>query len=297
MQRRDFLRSSLSGLAALSFGNDLFAQGKKAAKQPKAKSPVVVSKDPLASLFLTWQGDPTTTMTIQWVGTESVADIRLSPQAADQWQAAKPTTKPFPDTELKVHRCEFTGLTPGAEYKCQIGDNKTDLLFRTMPAKATDTIQWVSGGDSGIDAHAVGTNIIAAKQEPRFALVAGDLAYDDGKKPETFLKFLQNWRQHMVDPKGRLIPLVTCIGNHEVNGSYKQKREKSPAYLSVFDGLFREKTYSTLDFGDYLSLVLLDTDHIETIGGEQTSWLAKTLGRAARAAAFDRRKHVPAYPS
>lgn len=306
LDRRSFLGSSLGGLAALSLSHSLLAQEKKnetASQDKKAKAakmpaaPVVVSKDPLASLFLTWQQDPTTTITIQWVGAESAADIRVAPQSGGDWRTAKCSVKPFPDTELKVHRCELTGLSPGAEYRFQIGKEATDYRFRTMPAKATDTIQWVSGGDSGIDAHAIGTNIVAAKQEPCFALIAGDLAYDDGKKPETFLKFLQNYRQHMVDPKGRLIPMLSCIGNHEVNGAYKQQRDKSPAYLSVFDGLFREKTFNVLDFGDYLSLVLLDTDHIEAIGGEQTSWLAKTLAERQERPHLIVANHVPAYPS
>ena len=57
--RRQFIASSLGGLAALSIGTPLFAQEKKAAKDkaPKdkaPKAPPVVSKDPLASLFLTW---------------------------------------------------------------------------------------------------------------------------------------------------------------------------------------------------------------------------------------------------
>jgi len=295
--RRRFLASSAGTLAAASALPSLLAQEKKAKTEKKPAPPPEVSKNPLDSLFLTWQQDPTTTMTIQWVGTDSAADIRYSPLTGDTWATAKTITKPFPNTEWKVHRCELTRLAPGAEYKFQIGSAASDYRFRTMPAKATDTIQWVSGGDSGIDAHAIGTNIIAAKQEPRFALVAGDLAYDDGKKPDTFLKFLQNWRQHMVDPKGRLIPMLSCIGNHEVNGGYKQGRDKSPAYLSVFDGLFREKTYNVLDFGDYLSLVLLDTDHIAPIGGEQTGWLAKTLADRQDRPHLIVANHVPAYPS
>src|SRR5690242_3541908 len=122
LDRRNFLASSAGALAAASFGFPVAAQEKaaKAAKKEKAPAaPVAVNKDPLASLFLTWQRDPTTTMTVQWVGTDSVADIRVSPLAADQWQMAKPTTKPFPDTELKVHRCELTGLKPNTEYKFQ----------------------------------------------------------------------------------------------------------------------------------------------------------------------------------
>src|SRR5947208_1946788 len=197
--RRSFLGSSFGGLAALSLTPSLFAQEKKdkAAKDKAPKAPPVVSKDPLASLFLTWQQDPTTTMTVQWVGAESAADIRVAPVAGGDFRTGKTSTKPFPDTEFKVHRCELTGLTPGTEYKFQIGTDATDHRFRTMPAKATNTIQWVSGGDCGIDEHAIKTNKIAAKQEPYFALIAGDLAYDDGNKPLVFLKFLQNYRKEM----------------------------------------------------------------------------------------------------
>jgi hypothetical protein len=296
MHRRDFLASSLGGLAAFSAASSLLAQEKK--KGAKSEPPSV-SNDPLASLFLTWQQDPTTTMTIQWVGSESAADtsIQYAPLEAQEWKTAQTITKPYTNTEMQVRRCELTGLTPDTEYKFRVGSGATDLRFRTMPAKATDTIQWVSGGDAGIDAHAIGTNIIAAKQEPRFALIAGDLAYDDGNKPLVFLKFLQNYRQHMVDPKGRLIPMLSCIGNHEVTGGYGGTRDKSPAYLSVFDGLFRERTYSALDFGDYLSLVLLDTDHIAPIGGEQTSWLARALAERQDRPHLIVANHVPAYPS
>jgi hypothetical protein len=295
ISRRRFLASSLGGLAALSLAPSLLAQDKKGAKN----APPEVSHDPLASLFLTWQQDPTSTMTVQWVGTESAADaaIQYAPLAAGDWKTAKTITKPYTNTELIVHRCELTGLTPGAEYKFRIGSATSDLRFRTMPAKATDTIQWVSGGDAGIDQHAIGTNIIAAKQEPYFALIAGDLAYDDGNKPLVFLKFLQNYRQHMVDPKGRLIPMLSCIGNHEVTGGYHGTRDKSPAYLSVFDGFFREKTFGSLDFGDYLSLVLLDTDHIAPISGEQSSWLAQTLAERQDRPHLIVANHVPAYPS
>src|SRR5690242_20776326 len=192
--RRQFIASSLGGLAALSLGPSLLAQEKKAKAEKKAAAPPQVSNDPLASLFLTWQQDPTTTMTIQWVGAESAENIRVAAVDGADWRTAKTSVKPFPATELKVHRCELTGLKPGTEYKFQIGKDEKDLRFRTMPAKATNTIQWVSGGDSGIDAHAVGTNIIAAKQEPYFALLAGDLAYDNGTAPLVFLKFLQNYR-------------------------------------------------------------------------------------------------------
>jgi hypothetical protein len=286
--RRDFLHSSLRGLAAMSLGGE-------AAFAEDSRRPTGGPE----SLFLTWQKDPTTTMTVQWVGPEGAEDssLQYAPAAGEQWQSEKLVLKPFPNTDLKVHRCELTALTPGTEYKFQISKSSPVYRFRTMPAKATNVIQFVSGGDCGVNAHAVGTNIIAAKQEPQFALIGGDLAYDNGTSPQTFLAFLRNYSQHMVDQQGRLIPMLSCIGNHEVIGGYKGKREQSPQYLSVFDGLFAERTYGVLDIGDYLSLVLLDTGHIEPIGGEQTRWLENTLAERQERPHLIVANHVPAYPS
>jgi hypothetical protein len=302
VHRRDFLGASIGGLAAaLSFGPTLLARETLGLKEPAQGD-----KFAPASLFLTWQRDPTTTMTVQWVGRETASDksIWYAPMASEaevigleNWRVGKTLTKPFPNTNLKVYRCELTGLAAGTEYTFQIGRASPVYRFRTMPARATNTIQFVSGGDSGIDAHAIGTNILAARQEPYFALIGGDLAYDDGRSPETFLNFLQNYSKHMVDPKGRLIPMLACIGNHEVNGGYLKKRADAPQYLSVFDGFFRETTYGMLDIGDYLSLVLLDTGHIAPIGGEQANWLASALAARQERAHLIVANHVPAYPS
>jgi hypothetical protein len=52
-----------------------------------------------------------------------------------------------------------------------------------------------------------------------------------------------------------------------------------------------------LDFGDYLSLVLLDSGHNASIGGEQTSWLEKTLKARADHPNVFSIYHVPSYPS
>jgi acid phosphatase type 7 len=138
---------------------------------------------------------------------------------------------------------------------------------------------------------------LAARQEPHFCLIGGDLAYDNGVSPTTFLRFVRNYSQQMIDPKGRMVPLVSCIGNHEVAGGYKGTRAKAPHYLSVFDGFFPEKTYGVLDFGDYMSLVLLDTGHIAKMAGEQTDWLEQTLKDRQDRPHLIVANHVPAYPS
>jgi hypothetical protein len=256
-------------------------------------------QQPLDSLFLTWQKDPTTTVTIQWVGPEAGAEvpIRFVPFGGDGWEPAQATALPYQNTDLKVYRCELTGLSPGTEYKFQIDEQIVEHRFRTMPAKLTDEFSFVSGGDAGIGQEAVSSNIIAAKQDPYFVLMGGDLAYDNGRSPATFLKFLQNYSRTMLDSKGRLIPMVACIGNHEVDGGYDAPREKATSYLSLFDGFYAEKTYGVLDVGDYLSLVLLDTGHVAPIAGEQTDWLAQTLRDRQDRPHLIAANHVPCYPS
>ncbi|WP_199193303.1 hypothetical protein [Blastopirellula marina] len=56
-------------------------------------------------------------------------------------------------------------------------------------------------------------------------------------------------------------------------------------------------TFAALDFGDYLSLVLMDTGHIAKVKGEQTSWLEKTLAERREVPHLFGVNHVPCYPS
>ena len=101
----------------------------------------------------------------------------------------------------------------------------------------------------------------------------------------------------MIDSKGRLIPMVVCIGNHEVNGGYGKTRKEAPFYFALHDGLYAERSFATLDFGDYLSLVLLDTGHVAPIDGEQTDWLDQSLAERTDRPHLFAVNHVPAYPS
>ena len=291
--RRRFLGTSLGGLSVAALGGS-----------PRVAMALELeegeTRDPLDSLFLTWRRDPTTTTVIQWVGDsrpDEGVSIQYVPLDGQVWQPATVATKPFPGTDLKVHRCEITGLTPGSDYKFQVGSSPREFRFRTMPAKATNEFRFITGGDAGVGSAAKTSNMLAARQDPNFVMIGGDLAYDNGRSPDTFLTFLRNYHESMVDSRGRLIPLVSTLGNHEVNGGYDHPRSAAGSYLSVFDALFDETTYGALDFGDYLSLVLLDTGHLTKIVGEQTDWLAKTLAEREDHPHVFVAYHVPAYPS
>jgi hypothetical protein len=319
--RRSFLGVAFTGLASFPvFGQD---------KQPRSKDDDDEKKDPLPSkavredaafqpstLFLTWHKDPTTTMDVQWVGTAGeTSDTKIyytsepippslkwvARKRAEEekitWQVCETKTKPYPMSDFKVFRAELAELTPDTAYSFKIGKASPIYQFRTMPSKANDTIHFISGGDCGVNAAAIANNIVAANQDPMFAIIAGDLGYDNGRSIEVSLAFLRNYSKHMVTRQGRLIPLIAGIGNHEVSGSYNQQRDKGTFFYPLFDGLYPETGYATLDFGDYLSLVLLDTGHTSPIEGEQTEWLEATLKARVDHPHVLVFNHVPAYPS
>ena len=307
LNRRRFFGAGLGGLtAALSAGPTLLAQD--APPEPPADEKVFIPD----TLFLTWLRDPTTTMTVQWVGRAKDADdpvVRYANRGKGEWVTGPTATrKPFPvvessfgfptgPTDLSVFRAELTGLTPGTEYEFRIGTNSPVYRFRTMPAKATRAFHFVSGGDCGVNVHAVANNLVAAKQDPMFVLIAGDLGYDNGVSAETALQFIRNYSRTMTDSQGRLVPLVASIGNHEVRGSYGKTLKEATFFVALFGGFYHETSYGVLDFGDYLSLVLTDTGHAAPIGGEQAKWLDQTLADRAGRPHLIAVNHVPCYPS
>src|SRR5207344_3076176 len=116
-----------------------------------------------------WQRDPTTTMTLQWVGSDTDGAHRpvwYAKKGSQLWGMQGYSTLRFPMTDHRIYRAELTGLEPGAEYVFRVGTDSAEQRFRTMPAKDTNTIQFVSGGDSGVSSHARSTNKLAAVQAP-----------------------------------------------------------------------------------------------------------------------------------
>ncbi len=295
----DLTRRRLLQAASVVLGNacvgPLFAAD--AGKPPMfTKRP---SFDP-AVLFLTWQRDPTTTMTIHWIGSRDDGANRgiwHAKEGSLDWRETKCAGRAYPMTDQQIFRSELAGLEPGQNYRFRVGLDGAEKRFRTMPSKATDAIDFVSGGDAGIGEPAQHTNAVAASQDPMFVVIGGDLAYENGKDPKTFLSFLKNYSKQMIDSEGRLIPWVACIGNHEVDGGYERPRTSAPFFYSIFDGLFPDTGFATLDFGDYMSLVMLDSNHTTPVVGEQTSWLGQRLKEREDCPNLFVFYHVPSYPS
>ena len=112
-------------------------------------------------------------------------------------------------TDHRIFRAELTGLEPDTEYVFRIGTDSAEQRFRTMPAKDTNTIQFVSGGDCGVGAHAaaVPTSWRLPKRRLRDSWAA-IFAYENGRDPDRFLEFLKNYSSDLRDDQQRLIPLV-----------------------------------------------------------------------------------------
>ena len=128
-------------------------------------------------------------MTIQWIGNEQDAATRpiwYAKEGTKLWRTQPGTARRFPMTDRWILRTELTGLEPGTDYRFRVGNDSAEERFRTMPTKANNTIQFVSGGDSGIGQHAVQTNHVAAAQSPLFVVMGGDIAYENAKSPAIF---------------------------------------------------------------------------------------------------------------
>lgn len=295
LNRRLFLQSS-SWFVAGGLTGLVLPPGQALASPEFAAEPTFQPR----ALMATWARDPTTTMTVQWLG-EQEADGASRPlwyrrSGTTQWQQVPHLARRFPQTDLWQFRAELSGLEPDSLYRLRVGLDSPQESVRTMPAKATNPITFVTGGDSGSGSASRRTNRLAGAQSPGFVLLGGDLAYENGRSAAQFLKFIDQYASDVRNQDGHIIPLLACIGNHEVDGGYDQPRDKAPFFYSLFDGLFPETGYAVLDFGDYLSMVLMDSGHTSAVAGDQTDWLEQTLKQREAMPNLFVANHVPMYP-
>jgi hypothetical protein len=198
-----------------------------------------------------------------------------------------------------VHRVELKNLDSDTIYRFRIGKSKKTLGFRTMPKTLAAPLRFLTGGDAYHKSFKLYKAMCkqAAKENPRFAIIGGDIAYatdkDSGKENwDKWKKFFECWYQEMRDANGCLIPLLATIGNHEVSGGFHRSMKEAPFYYAFF----QKATYD-LSFGDYLHLTFLDSNHTQKIKGKQTDWLRNTLKKNSHQTHRFAVYHVGAYPS
>jgi hypothetical protein len=275
--------------------------------------------DPIA-LYLTWQRQPETTMTISWITDldrkSDLVEYRRSEK--EKWTSVLGEHRRLPEnTPYLLHRVEIAGLYPHTIYEFRLGNNAVIYKFQTMPADLTNPIRFIAGGDmyhDGLDIlHQ--TNQQAAKTAPMFALVGGDIAYASDtlleflprwmhpfidhfirQKFDRWLSWLVAWKEDMVRPDGCLIPMLPAIGNHDTIGRYGQTPDQAPFFYTLFPmpGI---PGYNVLDFSNYMSIFILDSGHTNAISGKQSDWLKWNLQHRMNIPHKFALYHVPAYPS
>ncbi|MFO0870363.1 MAG: fibronectin type III domain-containing protein [Pirellulales bacterium] len=287
MFRRPFL---VAGLLSLSCVASLLFVPSRAASQD------------LIGIYLTWKQDPCTTMTINWVDIYEHSPTHLWYRATDteEWTSAAASRSSVGPSTLQLRRCELTGLRPDTLYEFGLGKvpakTSDGWRFRTMPAQLTRSVRFVSGGDMMHSRAMVDTmNRQVGKLDPDFALLGGDLAYENGVTATRWIDWLQSWTTLCVGRDRRLIPMVVTIGNHEVRGgSNGRVPDDAPYFYSLFS-LPEDRSYYGLDFGRYLSLIVLDSGHTQKVGGPQASWLGPALASRAEQTFLFACYHYPAY--
>ena len=250
-------------------------------------------------------------MTVCWQdGPGGPEQISWRQQGSDDWQTAEASQQPLTHTDRTVSQVELNALTPDTTYEFRVGAEEKIRCFRTLPAALDRRLSFVQGGDPQDGPAMEQMMRLAASRDPAFAVIGGDLTFDDGLPANAgrVERFFRSLGKDLVTSDGRHIPVIVCIGNHDVNRNEQwilnndalprdeaARRAMAPYFLTAwpFPG---ERGYGVLDVGDYLSFVLLDTNHLNAVDGPQLGWLRETLSARKDVPHLFPIYHVPAYP-
>jgi Purple acid Phosphatase, N-terminal domain/Calcineurin-like phosphoesterase len=257
-------------------------------------------------IYLTWQGDTSTTMTVVFQTMTPVKNAQVhfgrepSTQVGGYDLTCQARTIQFPGLNRWVHFAQLTELEPAETYFFRAGASSVgfsrERKFRTIAAGAERT-RFVVGGDMWIEEATFELMRQAASQSPNFALVGGDMAYADGRLSHVNFwdKWLDGWDKYMVTPSGHMIPMVLAIGNHETAGGFAASPEAAPYYYHFFK---QDKlAYFSRQFGSDIIVYILDSGHTNPQGGAQAQWLAQEMERTRGVRHRFALYHVPCYPS
>lgn len=257
------------------------------------------------ALYLTWVDHPESSVVVSWLSTESKeGNFQFKVANADEWfevKASQARLEKLP--RYILNRVELNGLSPDTKYQFHLPSEDSTYVFSTLPATLSSPLKFVVGGDIYHDQISLveEMNSLAALEDPHFALLGGDIAYTGSgfsflnEDAERWIDFLKAWSKTMVKSDGSLIPMTAAIGNHDVNGRFDQTEDKARLFYQLF--LPGNRSYRTIDFGNYLSFFILDSSHTAPIQGNQTAWLNEALKERKERKWKFALYHVPAYPS
>lgn len=274
----------------------------------------LVAQEEPSGIYLTWEEDPTSTITIDWhLKNSTNQTLFFRKKGIDKWGESISEVSDFPFSDRKIHRVSLTGLSADHAYELKFDANGKIYYFKTMPKDISRSpIRFAIGGDTMHDkAIMEKTNRQVLPYNPDFIIIGGDLAYanGDGKNVKKWYDWFDAVKNTLIQEDGRIIPMMVGIGNHEVKGGYidktipehlkvEKRKESAPFYYNLF-AFPGQPGYGVLEFGKYLSFIFLDSDHTNAIDGPQKDWLARELAvqKEKKTSHVMAVYHVPAYPS
>jgi len=236
-------------------------------------------------VLLTWNGDPRTSMAVQWRTSPSTERgfvcYREADAAADApWSEVVASMRALDDpliiNERRVHRFTATlsGLKPGTAYAYRVGDPESERIsdaatFQTAPATPEPfTFFFLSDTHNSPAAGALLDAVLARDPDAAFALISGDLV-GTGQYRDDWDNFFAYGAPFMARR-----PVMPSIGNHDaIDGlgadlylAHFELPENGPASLAP------QRTYA-FEYGNAIFLMMDVTEPIAA----QTSWIDAQL--------------------
>lgn len=218
-------------------------------------------------IHLSWQHDPTTTITIMWRTspeiTESVVEYGLTPEYGQTGYGSR-----FSYTALRQeivwHVVELTGLSPNTAYHYRCGAPgywSEDYTFTTAPLRDDPraTFSFAVFGDSRGNYTTCGQILQAVKQRGvRFVIFTGDFTNGAGQSEYDM------WFKAAGDTLA-FLPFMPVHGNHEMMKN---------TYFDEF-ALPGNEMWFSYDYGPIHFIHLLS--HTEEYALQQRGWLLRDL--------------------
>lgn len=252
-------------------------------------------------VYLTYGGNPSTSIDIHWQDVKSEGNMKVFYKKKGEYYCHEAESKSLavPKYGVSYSHAKLSNLEEDTVYEFKIGNDEEIYSFKTIPSALKGEVCFAVGGDAyGKLGLFQKMNAQIVKQNPRFIVIGGDIAYARGyytgllpaNPLERWNTFFREYFKTMRSPEGYLIPMVPIVGNHDA----------SRADHAFYDAIFAIPSgfsFQTVNLGDYLTLICLDTGHISLIEGIQTEWLSDILAVKKKVPYLFAAYHMAAYPS
>jgi acid phosphatase type 7 len=248
---------------------------------------------PLSFVYLSWGGDPTSTLVVNWQSAAPVGNPQVKYRAAgsDRWQQSAAQETPTPGNG-HLYRATLSGLTPATTYEYRVGEyrvGESEIYHVETAPTGTSDYHFVFFCDTGLigrpDKLTTGTaqvRDVIRKVDPLFLLGGGDYAYGnkDGRytvMAEAGDEWFRQWQSVLP-----YYPFYPQYGNHEIM-LVETFADWGPRFF--VPNSQAEGRYYSFDVGDVHYTSVFVPDYRMLPDPAQLSWLDQDLAKARAAGA------------